>query len=459
MRYPVYIALRYFLPRRASALIAVISLISMTGIGLGVWAFLVVISVQSGMEDQLRSQLLGVQAHLNITERQGVRDYGKVVEVVRQSPYVSGAAPAFLALGLLMSDNGRQSIVEIQGIDPESSPTVMDISRYLRIGALSDLSPNSPPSTAAAGGDSTADEAELVGVEELEPTVPPIFIGQEMAKEVFRLYVSAHADEARETELLQTALDRRVDIMVPMLGQSLSRSEPEHERFVIKGIVRTGYYSFDSSLVLMHISEAQRLFHRGDVVERVIVKLKEPSVENTWRAKEDLDERLERAFPDRFLVVETWMQQNRVLTEALGLEKKVMAGILAVIILVATFSVASTLVMMILTKRRDIGILRAMGASRRGVLSVFVCLGLVLCSVGVLTGCVLGYVTCRLIEILEIQIPGGGDIYYAKTLPVQMHWEFFAFVILFTFGVGLLCSLVPALMAARLVPVEAIRHE
>ncbi len=452
MRYSAFIALRYFLPRRASALIAVISLISMAGISLGVWAFIVVISVQSGMEDQLTSQLLGVQAHLNITEHNGVSGYAAVADVARQSPYVVGAAPAFLAMGLLATDAGRQSVVEIQGIDPRLSPTVMDIQKYLRVGSLDDLQAAEHPLA-------STHENDFVSVEDLEPSLPAIFLGQELAKDLFRMYTSDRADEETETDVLKLAVGREVDIMVPVLGQSMSRTEPEHERFVIKGIVKTGYYQFDSSLVFMNLLEAQRLFRRTDVVERIVVKLKDPGVEPTWEAKQDLDGRLNVAFPDRFLVVETWMQQNRVLTEALGLEKKVMEGILAVIILVATFSVASTLVMMILTKRRDVGILRAMGASRRGVLSVFVCLGLILCSVGLLAGCALGYGTCRLIEVLKLQIPGGGDIYYAKTLPVQMHWESFAFVIIFTFIVGSLCSLVPALMAARLVPVEAIRHE
>jgi len=449
MKYPLFIALRYFLPCRASALIAIISAISMGGIALGVWAFIVVISVQSGMEDQLRSELLGVRAHLSITARGGVR-YSK--DICRETMGISGvigAAPTLESVAFLSTPMGHPTIVEIHGLDPELSPTVTNIKQYLRIGTMSDLD---PPAAATS-------EAGMVDVEDLVPQLPGVFLGQELAKRLFGIYTAPRATEAEEKDYLRTVIGRHVTIAVPNFRSTLSDARPAERSFEVRGIVRTGYFEFDNSLVFMRLREAQDLFDSPDAVGSVMVKLSDPSPRNTWKVKTELEDRLRAAYPDQILVVHTWMQENRVLNEALGLEKKVMGAILSVIILVAIFSIASTLIMLILTKRPAIGILRAMGASRRGVVRIFVALGGILSGVGVVLGAGLGYGTCRMIQLLHVRIPGGGAIYYDKAIPVNMHWEYFAFVIVFTIIFGALASLVPAFLAARLVPVEAIHHE
>ena len=445
MTYPMFIALRYFLPRRASALIAIISAISLGGIALGVWAFIVVISVQSGMEDQLRGQLLGVRSHLNIySYRGGIQNATDVARVAHEVPGVSGAAPTLESFAFLSSESGRQSPVEIHGLDPELSPTVMDIEQYLRIGEMSALEHEA----ATAEG--------MVDLEDLIPHVPAVFLGQELAKRLFGIMIDPQATDVEESDYLENAIGRRVNIRVPTIRSTLSDAGLGGGIFEIRGLVRTGYFEFDNTLVFMNIAEAEAI---TDSAGSVMIKLSDPDPQNTFEIRQAVEDHLREAFPDQILVVRTWMDENRVLNEALALEKKVMGAILSIIILVAAFSIASTLIMLILTKRRDIGILRAMGASRRGIVRIFVGLGGILSVAGVGLGATLGYATCRFIEVWKIHIPGGGDIYYDKTIPVNMHWEFFAFVIVFTVVVGALASLIPAFLAARLIPVEAIRHE
>jgi lipoprotein-releasing system permease protein len=452
LNYIWFIALRYFRPRRSSAMIAIISLVSMAAICLGVWAFIVVISVQAGMENMLRSQLIGVQSHLNIRagyHDEGISDYKRVCEVVMENPEVIGAAPTIIGYGVLMTDFRRYNIVELHGINPELEPSVSKLDEYMKVGKLDYLRVMT-----------VADATQGIFLDELEPEIAGILIGKVVATQLFpHIYLNHEWSEERVRQELEKCIGERIKLLVPeALNTTDNFSMPNLPLFEVKGIVETGYYSYDSALAFIHLRESQVLHNLNEAAERVSVKLKDPSPDNTSAVKLDLQERLQERM-DKSYVVVTWMDQNRVLNSALAMEKKVMAGILGIIILVSTFSVATSLLMLALSKRRDIGILRAMGVSRRAILTVFVLLGSCLSGIGVTLGCLLGYTICRLIEVLEIQIPGGGDIYYAKQIPVLMQWEYFVLVICFTMVVGVLASLLPALLAARLAPVEAIRHE
>jgi lipoprotein-releasing system permease protein len=207
---------------------------------------------------------------------------------------------------------------------------------------------------------------------------------------------------------------------------------------------------YDGVLAYLSIAEAQRLFQLGDGVTGLEVRAAD--LYASARIGASMGERLE--FP---YYVRDWMQLNHTLFSALKLEKTVYFVVLLLIVLVAAFNIVAMLVMVVMEKRKDIAVLKSMGATGAGIASIFVYKGLVIALVGTVLGNLAGYAACWLLRRYELGLPPG--VFYVNSLPVRVYPEYFAIVTVASLAICFLAALYPARQAAALVPVEIIRYE
>jgi lipoprotein-releasing system permease protein len=225
---------------------------------------------------------------------------------------------------------------------------------------------------------------------------------------------------------------------------------PTMKRFQISGVFSSGFYEYDASLAYIHLKDAQQLLKIGDAVTAIGIHVNDIYHADSVAAR--ITETL--GFPYWTM---DWMQMNRSFFSALKLEKKAMFIILTLIILVAAFNIASTLIMMVMGKTRDIAILKAMGATDRSIWKIFVFKGLVIGVIGTVLGLVLGVIGCFILKHYKfIELPG--DVYYFTTLPVQLEYLDVLAIVASAIAICFLSTLYPAYKASRFNPVEALRY-
>lgn len=409
MRFERFIALRYLLTRRNHAFISVISWVSILGVALGVASLIVVLGVMNGFSNELRDKILGVNAHIVVTSLEGViRDYDRLTEQAKAVPGVIGAMPFVYSEVMLSTNLGVKGVV-LRGIDPAASQGVIALSRDLIMGDVWDL----------------VDDVEGRG----------IIIGSELAGR------------------LGLRVGSEVNLLSPAGQRSAAGFSPSVQHFVVRGVFRTGMYEYDSSLAYVTIPAAQSVLgFRGDLVSGLEVRLRD--VYAAPRVAQDLDSVL-GGFP---LQARTWMEMNQNLFAALKLEKTAMFVILVMIVLVGSFSIITTLVMLVMEKTRDIAILASMGAGPKRIGRIFIFLGTVIGAVGTSLGFTFGLLLCFLLQRYQfIQLPM--DVYYLDHLPVQLQWTDLSIIALAAMGMCFLATLYPARQASRLQPAEALRYE
>jgi lipoprotein-releasing system permease protein len=228
---------------------------------------------------------------------------------------------------------------------------------------------------------------------------------------------------------------------------------PRVAKLKVAGIFQTGFYEYDSGLMYLSLQAAQKLFDAPGVVTQIGVRVDQPDqAAETALAIQGMDSGMHFWARD-------WLAMHQNLFTALKTEKLIMFIILASMIVVAAFNIVSTLIMVVMEKQKEIGILKGLGAASRNILKIFVWEGLVIGLAGTVLGFLLGLGICWVIAVHPIHIPGGGSVYYIENLPVSVKPSDLALV----FGVSLVISfaatLYPAWMAGRLDPVEAIRYE
>jgi lipoprotein-releasing system permease protein len=403
--YELWIALRYLKARRRELFISLITWISVAGVALGVTALIVVLSVMTGFEEDLRDKILGANAHVVVLPMGGgLNDYEGVVRAVRSVEGVTGATP-FAMSQVMVTAGGSVVGAMFRGIEPDSARKVIDIDRFLIRGSLRDLQ-----------GD-----------------VPGILIGREMARNMGLL------------------VGDRVQVVSPMGSSTPVGIVPRLRTFRIAGIFASGMYEYDTTFVFVALKEAQDFLRLGGSVSGVEVRVKD-----IYEAR-DIARRIERSLGPG-VVARDWSEMNRNLFSALKLEKKVMSIILALIVLVAAFNITSTLIMVVLEKSREIAILKSMGATNRSIRRIFVLEGMVIGCVGTAAGLLGGWLLCFLLRKYQfIELPS--DVYYIAKLPVVIRPEIFALVALCAVALSLLATLYPSWQASRLDPVDTLRYE
>jgi lipoprotein-releasing system permease protein len=409
MSFEYFIGSRYLRAKQKETFISLITLLSIAGVTVGVMALIVVIAVMAGFEFDLRNRILGVESHVVIMRHgSSLFDYRRIFDQLEKTDGVEAATPFIYTQIMLRSPSGVSGTV-LRGIDPESADRVIKI---LETSALQNL-------------------IQTNQGENKNAYVPGIILGKELARNL----------SVVEGDAVYLISSRG---MISPIGHI-----PVMKRFKVVALFESGLYEYDASLAYIHLHEAQKVLRMGDSVTGIEVR-----VNDIYEAR-NVAERIlaDLGFP---YWTKDWMQMNRNLFSALKLEKTVMFIILALIVLVAAFNIASTLIMMVMGKTKDIAILKAMGAMDGSIRKIFIFKGMVIGSVGTTLGVCLGFILCKLLEKYKFQLPG--DVYYITTLPVRL--EFLDVFIIATAAmiICFVATIYPAHQASKLNPVEAIRY-
>ena len=408
------IAWRYLGAQRKSLFVSLIGIFSMLGVSIGVFALVVALAAVNGFEEEVTAQMIGKDAHFELMSYNGepVTAYDSLIHEVRTRDSSVVAASPFIIYKVGISSKKVNDGIVIYGIDPETAKNVTDIHKYIKWGTYSVDSLEDMSGTRRAG----------------------IILGSGLANRL-RVVVG-------DKLVLQTF--QSPDEMIGSAG-------PKMMMCVVSGIFETGTYEYDGNLAYVGIPELQKLLSMGNAVTGIQFRIK-----NHWRAGESVDKAAEwLTYP--YYVID-WKTKNITLLKWMNYEKFIVAAVICLIILVAAFNIISSLIMVVIDKTKEIGILRSMGLSKAGVMRVFMLMGSFIGVGGTLVGGTIGIVLCKLQEAYHfIKLPG--DVYVIPYFPISVHLV--DVVLIFVIGI-ILCvaaTLLPAWKASRLDPVGAIRHE
>ena len=406
--YELFLGLRYLKAKRKQRFISVITIISVLGVMVGVMALVVVLSVMNGFRSDLMSKILGVNSHVLVLNLSGTfNGYQQVAEKVKKMDGVVAITP-FVYTQVMLNNSGRVSGAVLRGVDPKSAARVVSFDKMIKEGSLSSLS-------------------------EAENGIPSIIIGSELAKQI-----------GASTGSLVTVISPEGKLTP--LGRT-----PNTKRFKVTAIFDSGMYEYDASMVYISLGEAQRFLALGDSVTGLELKVKEVYQSDIIARK------IQKSLGYPYWTKD-WKLMNRSLFSALKLEKLTMFVILTMIVLVGALNIISTLVMVVMEKTRDVAILRAMGASARSIMSIFMLQGILVGVIGTIAGLSSGLGLCYLLSRYKfINLPS--DVYYISKLPVQVSVSDVSIVAAAAVVISFLATLYPAWYASRLNPVESFRYE
>jgi lipoprotein-releasing system permease protein len=420
MSFEFFVGLRYLRAKRKQTFISVITFISIAGVTLGVMAMMVVLAVMTGFGKDIRSKILGANAHIRIMSRSGTLDeYEQVMAKIQEVDGVEAAAP-FILSQVMLRHGSQASGAVLRGIDPSRAGRVVDLEKSVIEGDLQALTEKG-----------NRGKAEEDGGEAL----PKMIIGKELAR------------------MLGAYPGDQVYVVSPFGGSltPIGKRIPHMKKFQVVGLFDSGMYDYDASFVYVSIESAQRLLKLGQSVHGIEVKV------NDIYAVKKISSAILSRLGDGYWS-QDWMQMNKNFFSALKLEKAVMFIILVLIILVAAFNIISTLIMMVMEKNKDIAILKSMGASSKSIMRIFMLDGLVIGIMGTVLGITGGSVLCFLLKQYQfVKLPS--DVYYISTLPVRVQTLDVVLIALSAIAISFLATLYPSYQASRLDPAAAIRYE
>lgn len=409
MPFELRIALRYLTAKRKQAFVSVISGISVLGVVVGVMALMVALGLMTGLQNEIRTKILGATAHVSIFRSSSApfENHGEVADKVRHLRGVLGAAPAVYGKGLLGSPT-TTAVATLKGVVPAEERTVTDIGSQVEGGPLEVL----------------ADPGQ---------GLPPILLGRELAG------------------TLAVGPGDIVTVTSPRGRLSPVGLLPRVTKFRVAGTVHTGLYEFDAGWAYLPLASAQRLFTEEGRVSLVEVRLAD------IYAVRQAGQAIQKALGEGY-VLNDWIQMNGSLFQALWLEKMAIGITIGLIVMVAALNIVATLILMVMEKHKDIAILVSMGASRGAITRIFMLQGTVIGALGTAAGGSLGWAACRLLDHFKlIRVPV--DVYQISYVPFRLLPGDAAAVMVGAVLVCFLATLHPARGAARLDPAEALRYE
>ena len=398
--------------RNSSGFISFISAISVASIAVGVMALIVVLSVMNGFQKEVRDRMLSVIPHIEVINYGGVlADWESTAELLKKNPHVLGIAPYASGQGLVSSGSSVRGVV-IRGIDPVSEPNVSEIDKQMLIGELTDL------------------KSGEFG----------IILGRDLAS------------------ILHLRIGDKVNVIIPQGRTTPAGIVPRMRAFTLVGVFSSGHYEYDSTMALIGLTDAEALFRQNGpsgLQVRVDDMNKAPAISY------DLLKLLPRTF-----AVTDWSKQNRTWFAAVQVEKRMMAIILFLIVLVGAFGLVSSMVMTVTEKQSDIAILRTLGVSPSSIMTIFMVQGAVVGIVGVSCGVVLGLLLACNLDVIVPAIESlfgiqflPKEVYFISSLPSDPRAGDIVPIAAFSFILSLLATIYPSWRAAQTKPAEALRYE
>jgi lipoprotein-releasing system permease protein len=414
--YEIQIGLRYTRAKRRNHFISFISLVSMLGIGLGVAALIVVLSVMNGFQKELRTRILGVASHIQITGASGLTgelpNWQDVAAQASRNPEIKAAAPFVQEQGMLSAEGNVKGIL-VRGVLPDMEDKVAEFRQHMKEGKFDDLRPG---------------EFSMV-------------LGSEVARS------------------LGVFVGDRITLIAPQGSVTPAGLVPRVRAFRVTGIFEVGMFEYDSGLALIHMNDAQTLYRMGDNVSGVRLK-----VDDLFEAPRIARQLARTLMADAF--ISDWTRSHANFFRAVAIEKNMMFIILSLIVAVAAFNLVSTLVMAVTDKQADIAILRTLGARPRSIMLIFMVQGAITGFVGLALGVIGGVVLALNVDVVVPAIERllgtqflSKEVYYISELPSELQWGDVWGVTLIAFVLALLATLYPSWRAARTHPAEALRYE
>ena len=424
--FSLFLALRYLKPKRT--FLSIITLISILGVTLGIMVLILVISVMTGFEQELRRKVIGFDPHVVVTSGGVLEDWENTAASVKTDPDVVAAAP-FVMGPVIAQYQNRRLAPKIRGVDPETERDVVDISPFIIAG-----------------------EYDLEGSKTL--------IGSELARELgisvgetLTIFSPGNFKEVlSEIDRLEKTGGKPEDIA--SLKQLILPTELE-----VTGIFESGRYIYDSEILIVPLHIGQELYNLGPAAHALAVRTKDPYLAD--KVRDGLNARLG---PPAYAM--SWIDMNKQLFDAIRMERQVMFFILMFIILVAAFGIMNTLITVTVQKTREIGVMKALGARTNQIVGVFLAQGMVVGVFGTLIGLGLGIsltqyrneVSRFLSRTLGVEV-FPASVYQFAEIPAEIVASDVAIICLSAFVICSVAALIPAWFAARLDPVKALRHE
>lgn len=406
MKFELFVARRYLTARRKQAFISVITSISVVGVAIGVAALVIAIALITGFQGDVQDKILGATSHIMVSDLsgEGLADYEGLAGKIRAIPGVESVTPVVYNT-VLVTNLGESSGALVKGIDFDREKEGADWLQKLEAGRIPE-----------EGGSREG-----------------VLLGRELA-----LRIGAQVGDI-------------VSVVTASSTLSPLGLLPKTKRFQVAGIFSTGLYEFDNSTALVPIGVAQRLFGLEGRASYIQVKLRDIF------AAPAIGEKIKSVLPP-VVYITTWMELNKSLFSALKLEKNIMFLTITLIVIVAALNIIATLILMVMEKTRDIGILMAMGATPRTINRIFFFQGALIGVIGTALGVLLGLGWCGLANAFElIKIPV--DIYQISYVPFRLRPFDLALIVGVTLAISFVSTLFPARRAAKVDPVVALKYE
>jgi lipoprotein-releasing system permease protein len=420
MRFELFIAARYLRARRRQAVVGLVTIISVAGVAAGVAALIIALAITNGMRRDMQQRLVGSTAHIELmrTAGDGISNWRPLMADLAKAPHIVAVAPGLYGQ-VLISRGARSGGALIKGIIPADELKVGNLLQAITQGSADELAPSSSPSIPGHG------------------LPPPMVIGNELALTLGATVGDTLLVTSPQGELTPLGL------------------VPRYQRFRIVGIFTSGFYQYDAGYAFMRLADAQRLFSEPDLVS--VLSFRIDDLYNAPAIGRELEQTATRLRGPGFETTD-WIQQNRELFRAMRLEQVVTFIILALIVIVAALNILIALTMMVMEKTRDIAVMMSFGVAAEQVRSIFLLQGLLISTIGTITGLILGY-TASILGSHYRFIHLDASVYSIDYLPFAPRLADALLVTAVSLGMSLLATLYPSGSAASVLPAEALRYE